>query len=59
MLLLRASSLEIVYIFFGISATSFLGERAKNGGVLGEEFFCPRADGFSCPPPTAAGNSSG
>jgi len=25
--------------------------RAKNGGVLGEEIFCPRADGFSAPPP--------
>jgi len=35
----------------------FRGERAKNGGVLGEEIFCPRADGFSCPPPAAAGNS--
>jgi len=31
------------------------GERAKNGGVLGEEIFCPRAVGFFCPPPQAAG----
>ena len=27
-------------------------KRTKNGGVLGEEIFCPQVDGFSCPPPT-------
>ena len=28
-----------------------LSERAKNGGILGEEIFCPRAVGFpsDCP----------
>jgi hypothetical protein len=33
------------------------GERAKIGGVLGEEIFCPRADGFSAflPRPAFAG----
>jgi hypothetical protein len=35
-------------------ATAFSSERAKNGKVLGEEIFCPRADGFFCPPPQAA-----
>jgi len=34
---------------------NFKSERAKNGGVSGEEIFCLRADGFSCPPPAAAG----
>jgi len=41
-----------------ITKNDISGERAKNGGVLGEEIFCPRANGFSCPPPQAAGNSS-
>ncbi|TSC95258.1 MAG: hypothetical protein CEN87_270, partial [Parcubacteria group bacterium Licking1014_1] len=33
------------------------GERAKNGGVLGEEIFCLRADEFSCPPRQLAGRA--
>jgi hypothetical protein len=37
---------------------NFRGERAKNGGVLGEEIFCPRADFsdfVSAPPPEGGG----
>jgi len=42
-----------------IKSKKFSGEseRAKNGGVLGEEIFCPRADGFSCPPRQLAGRA--
>jgi hypothetical protein len=34
------------------------GRRTKNGGVQGEEIFCPRAVRVFCPPPQAASNKS-
>jgi len=46
----------LFYLYFVLSKNCPKGERAKNRGVLGEEIFCPRADGFSCPPPMAAGS---
>jgi len=49
------NSRPLIY-YIKLSPNNPLGERAKNGGVLGEEIFCPRAVGFSCPPPQAAGN---
>jgi len=33
----------------------FFGEQAKNGGVLGEEIFCPRAVGFFLPAAAGGG----
>ncbi|TSC91438.1 MAG: hypothetical protein CEN90_567, partial [Parcubacteria group bacterium Licking1014_17] len=49
----------MVYLKVKFLKLANFGERAKNGGVLGEEIFCPLADGFFCPPAARrrAGNS--
>jgi len=50
--------LQNLGFFKCMAAKKFLASREGAAeGVLGKEIFCPRAVGFSCPPPAAAGNS--
>jgi len=43
----------VAILYFGKQISKCLGERAKNFLSQTPSIFCPRAVGFSCPPPLA------